>query len=102
MSKQYIFKIKDHHDNVYDEQVRRDIIQGRPLPSLENASSSGCRKSRYVTIVTITINIQILILLFIHPPPTETEELPLVLMEIVNVLPALHPWWVAFFKSCLS
>ena len=55
MSKQYIFKIKDHHDNVYDKQVRRDIIQGRPLPSLENPSSSGCRKSRYVTVVTISI-----------------------------------------------
>jgi len=28
------------------KDVRRDIMQGRPLPSLENPSSSGCRKSR--------------------------------------------------------
>ena len=37
---------EDDDDHHHHHQVRRDIIQGRPLPSLENPSSSGCRKTR--------------------------------------------------------
>ena len=65
--------------------MRRNIIEGRPAPSLDNPTSSSCRKTCRS-----------------HPPnfwsnqnglETETEEEPrLVRMETANVLHALLPW----------
>ena len=54
----FIKKEKIQKCRLRTEQVRQNAIEGRPLPSLENPSSSGCRKSKYVPPISSHDNFQ--------------------------------------------